>query len=189
LESEEKSDIQYLNTDLEVHSEQDLSLLVEALYAHDSILYPKFDSEDRRMEPLPEEPVHFASFELNTYTMDETDANDFPVSNYADAVINQEADIVINGFCDLIVQLPPQARQLWDCASTKIFDLGFCSGEQPRCFQTMLAANSIRRIADLGASLTVTIYPPAPPMPDEIRKLLMDEPESSIDQRVNESGF
>lgn len=70
-----------------------------------------------------------------------------------------DADATINSFCTLVEQLPKDVRQIWDGCCSRIFDIGYESGTSPKTFRSDIRAATIQRIAELGASIVVTIYP------------------------------
>ena len=71
-----------------------------------------------------------------------------------------DADSIISYFCALIKTLDADAKALWETAFTKVFDIGYESGTEPRSYRSEIRAETIEQVASLGASLRVTIYPP-----------------------------
>lgn len=59
----------------------------------------------------------------------------------------------------LIYNLPDAARSQWDRCVTRCFDIGYDSGEEPWNFRSVLHPDTVKDIAELGASITITIYP------------------------------
>jgi hypothetical protein len=72
-----------------------------------------------------------------------------------------DADSTINSLCTLIEQLPGDVRELWDGCCSRIFDIGYESGASPPSFQSEIRAATIQRVATIGASVVITIYPVA----------------------------
>jgi hypothetical protein len=75
----------------------------------------------------------------------------------ASASRNQNA--ILNALCDLVEGLSEKSRQVWDEALRKEFDLGYemrLSSERANRFE--IRPSTLRRIANLGASVAVTIY-------------------------------
>lgn len=68
----------------------------------------------------------------------------------------------ISYFCSLIEGLEDQARELWLGAFSREFDVGFESGQQGECAYATLQSSVIQRLAEAGASVSVTVYPAAP---------------------------
>jgi hypothetical protein len=69
------------------------------------------------------------------------------------------ADEAINHFCLLIEGLSAKARNTWNKCVSRVFDLGYESGDSANCFRTELRNSTVRRAAALGASIVITIYP------------------------------
>jgi hypothetical protein len=70
-----------------------------------------------------------------------------------------DADSAINFFCTLVESLPNEIRKVWDECVTRVFDLGYESGTSPENFCSQIRASTIQRVANIGASVAVTIYP------------------------------
>jgi hypothetical protein len=70
-----------------------------------------------------------------------------------------DADGVINFFCTLVEQLPKEAREIWAGCVSRVFDIGYESGSSPQNFRSEIRASTIQRVAQMGASLVITIYP------------------------------
>lgn len=61
---------------------------------------------------------------------------------------------------DAIEALPEDLRANWDRCDLRAFDIGFNARWRPFCWQTPLSAETLRRVAAVGASLGITIYAP-----------------------------
>jgi hypothetical protein len=62
-----------------------------------------------------------------------------------------------------IEQLRGDARQSWKAAHRRVFDIGVQAGGPGRPFEDVrLTAETLRRIAAVGAHIQVTIYPAVP---------------------------
>lgn len=72
---------------------------------------------------------------------------------------SEDADATINSLCTLIEQLPGDVREIWDGCCSRIFDIGYESGKAPQTFRSEIRAATIQRVAKLGASVVITIYP------------------------------
>jgi len=70
-----------------------------------------------------------------------------------------DADSTINSLCTLIEQLPADVREIWDGCCSRIFDIGYESGTSPQNFRSEIRAATIQRVAKIGASVVITIYP------------------------------
>ena len=99
---------------------------------------------------------------------------------YTGAGASTDADAQIDEFCNMVEHLTEQARSIWDGAYRKTFNLGYeidtaksqhlAGGEQPaggiECFRSELKPETVGRIAKLGASVLLSIYPAQPPDPE-----------------------
>ena len=70
-----------------------------------------------------------------------------------------DADGVINSFCRLVEQMPEEVREIWDGCVSRVFDIGYESGSMPQNFRSEIRASTIQRVAEVGASVVITIYP------------------------------
>jgi hypothetical protein len=70
----------------------------------------------------------------------------------------RNADAAVRQLAQLITKLPRPARQLWNQASNRVFNVGFQSGFRPQALETAIGIAAVKAAARLGASLTVTIY-------------------------------
>ncbi len=71
-----------------------------------------------------------------------------------------DADSIVSYFCLLVNGFDKEAKELWDSAFAKVFNIGYESGLEPRSYSSEIRAETIEQVAALGASLRVTIYPP-----------------------------
>jgi hypothetical protein len=70
-----------------------------------------------------------------------------------------DADETINHFCLLVEGLPKDAREVWDACCSRVMDVGFESGTSPQNFRSEIRASTVQRVAAIGASIIITIYP------------------------------
>jgi hypothetical protein len=124
----ENMEVQYLNTDLEIESNHDVSKIVEEFGEDVTVLH---QGEIRGYQ--------HASFEI--------------------AGSMNGANEVINHFCSLVEGLPKEVRMVWDECCSRIMDIGYESGTSPRSFRSEIRASTIQRVAEIGASIVITIYP------------------------------
>ncbi len=68
------------------------------------------------------------------------------------------ADEVINYFCSLVENLPKEVREIWDGCCSRILDIGYESGTTTPNYRTEIRASTIQRVAEIGASVVITIY-------------------------------
>ena len=123
--------IQFLNVDLEIESHRNLQPIVDS-FGDDAVnLY------------CGQARGHY----LATFETSNTEA---------------DPDSIVSYFCMLVKALDGEAKELWDTAFTKVFDIGYESVLEARSYSysSEIRAETIERVAALGASLRVTIYPP-----------------------------
>jgi hypothetical protein len=72
---------------------------------------------------------------------------------------------IILEFVRLVTNLPPDVRNVWDRASSRIFDIGLQSGREPFQETHRLTAETLRAVASIGAEIAVTIYALDPTSP------------------------
>ncbi len=124
--------MEFLNVDLEIESHKKLQPIVTAFGDDVHILY------------CGEAHKHqLATFE-------------------ASGICTDEADSLINFFCVLVEGLDDEAVSIWNSAFRKEFNIGYQSGLEPSHFESNIRNSTLKRIADLGASIKITIYPPRP---------------------------
>jgi hypothetical protein len=84
----------------------------------------------------------------------------------------KDPDSTTHALCDLVDALSPSARRLWDSAD-KQFDIGYEWAPGLNTSQFSLRPDTLLRVAQLGARLTITHYrehDPAAPAPSVPRK-------------------
>ena len=121
-------EIRYLNTDLDIESNEDLTPIIEAFGEQVFVLHHGLIKGR-----------HHVSFELS----------------YDHYSIPDEA---IRSFCDLIENLPPTGNLIWSRCITRVIDVGIESGASPQCYRFELPQSTIHRVSATGASLAVSIY-------------------------------
>jgi hypothetical protein len=120
----------YIQTDLEIRADFDLRRLVKSFG----------DAVYKLACGHPEVgPLTFAGLELSDYS---------PSLNKT-----------LRNFCKIIEALPERGRTLWDKASSRVFDIGFESGDDRPVMPITIDPKLFVRIAALGATVAVTIYP------------------------------
>ena len=123
-------DTHYLNTDLEIESKSDLSAIVQE-FGEDVIV---LHHGERR-------GYQHASFEIDS------------------GGTSAGADEIINAFCDLVENLSKEVREIWEGCCSRVFDIGYESGPSPQNFRSEIRTSTIQRVAAIGASIVITIYP------------------------------
>ncbi len=128
----------FINVDLDVEGPDDLAPLVEALGA---------DIDDLYTGPVED---RFAThLELGF-------AWRVQGSNGKCGPENPEAAIC--GFAALIAGLPPEARRLWDGATTRDFNIGIAAGTRPRSVEFAVSVETLALVVALRARVAVTVY-------------------------------
>lgn len=72
---------------------------------------------------------------------------------------NRPLNETLRRFCTLIESLPADAAALWKKVRHREFDIGFDSGAKRPAFNVAIAPEIVARIAKLGATIAITIYP------------------------------
>ncbi|MCS6938264.1 MAG: hypothetical protein NZM94_03280 [Roseiflexus sp.] len=123
-------EITYLNTDLKLTSTDDLTTLASAL-------------ESGGVSPLyitqGKDGVWFANFETD--------------EQYHEPEPNIAAMLAV------IEALEPSLQLVWQSCLQREFDIGYECGTRPWGFKQGLSAEVLWRIAAVGASLRITLYP------------------------------
>ncbi len=120
--------VQYLNVDLEIEGPGQLSHILQEFSESGFSCLGCF--ETRR--------GHLANFEVTALPSD--------------------PNSIVAEFCDAIESFREDAGATWAGAHRKTFDVGFDSDRSAGCCRFELKTDSVRRVANLGASLGITIY-------------------------------
>jgi hypothetical protein len=120
----------FLNVDLRIYSKRDLQPLVTAMGEKFQLL---FAGRERRM--------YKAQLEL-------------------EGANPKSPEAAIRRYCELIRQLPAQARELWDTARSREFDVGIEAPGPTHYYWFSVAPSVIKAAAEINAFITVTIYGP-----------------------------
>ncbi|MBC3806200.1 hypothetical protein H8K52_02425 [Undibacterium seohonense] len=67
-----------------------------------------------------------------------------------------------NFFVEQISKLPIELRDLWNRANSRTFDFGFESGNTLPYYKSEISADTLLKIATIGASFAITIYQVSP---------------------------
>lgn len=120
--------IQYLNTDLDIKSQADISPIIKA-----------FGNKVYVLHQENKEGYYCASLEINDRVID--------------------ANLTAEYFCHLVDRLPDHIRTIWDNCDERILDMGYESGKLPNYYRSELKLSTIQKIAEVGMSIAITIYP------------------------------
>ena len=122
-------DTRYLTTDFEIMSNFDLSPICVAFGEDAVVLYNGKWGRHYK-----------ASFE----TSDE-------LSNYINDIISH--------FYELIIVLEDKSKEIYDTIFSKIFDIGYESGDSNASFFTEIRETTIKKLSEIDAKIGITIYP------------------------------
>jgi hypothetical protein len=122
--------IRYINTDLDLTSPEDLTALAATFRA-------------QGVPPLyvtaGDNGLWYATFETN-------DDYDEPEPNIA-------------AMLAVIESLKESVRGMWWACTRREFNIGYDCGSKPWAFNNGLSRETLRRMADVGTSLHITLYP------------------------------
>lgn len=120
----------FINVDLDIESKYDISPIIR-------------DFGDK-VFILNDEPhyegSHNLSVELN------------------DSWCQQDPETLILGYIELIKNFSDDAKDAWNKAHKKAFDLGYECGFQPYSINNELSTDTINAVASVGASVIFTLY-------------------------------
>ncbi len=134
VKTRRKQDVCFANVDLEIESKDDLQSLIDEFGENVHVLY-----HDRLANGND-----FVSLETVYLVKTEN---------------HGEVENTISAFCDLIENLSLELRSLWNKCIEKKFDIGFESGNTENTFNTEISAKTLKRLARIGGSIIITIYP------------------------------
>lgn len=52
-----------------------------------------------------------------------------------------------------------EAREVWEGCCSRVMDVGYESGTSPQNFRSEIRTSTVQRVAAIGASIVITIYP------------------------------
>jgi hypothetical protein len=128
--------IRYLNTDLDLVSDQDLTDLTAAL---------KSRGVDALHVTRGDDGKWYATLEVDRTPSEEP-----------------EPDII--AILDAVEALGKKLRSVWTKCSLRELNIGYDCGSEPWAFNHGISAKTLGRIAALNAPLRFTLYPPAKPV-------------------------
>src|SRR5262245_17489416 len=138
--------IRYLNTDLDLSSKEDLRPLARVFQRNDMYALNV---------GLAKGKFWRAHFEANG--------------------MSQTPNGHIAAMLKVIESLKPKARGIWDRCETREFNLGYDSGFRPirGRFSNLIPTRTLLRMANLGLSIRITIYPPDEegPPPESLKRM------------------
>lgn len=120
--------VQYLNVDLEIEGPRPLCHILQEFSESGIDCLGCFETERG----------HFANFEVTALPSD--------------------SNSIVAEFCDAIESFREDAGATWAGAHRRTFDVGFDSDGSAGCSRFELKADTVRRVAALGASLGITVH-------------------------------
>jgi hypothetical protein len=126
---DETPKIQYLNTDLDLICDLDPAILAAEFKTRDLLSVCVTPGDDGLFYVLCE------------------DRND----------VEPEPNMV--RLLDAIDALSVSGREIWNRCSKREFNVGYDCGDEPWSFNQSISNQTLRRIADCGASFRITLYP------------------------------
>lgn len=124
----------YLNTDLDLVAEQDLTLLVQALEANGFYSLHAGVGDDGKW---------YATLEINEVA--------------DDALHLRQPELTIVVMLDAIEALDTTARALWDACMSKTVDIGYQCGDGVQVRNALTNA-TLSRMGALGMGMSITLY-------------------------------
>ena len=148
--------IEYLNTDLDLRSSEDLSPIADVFKSHGVFALHVTHADDG---------LWYAIFETKD-SFEEPDPN-------------------IVKMLDAIESLKRTQRTIWSRCDFREFNIGYDCGDEPWSFNQGLSNETLSRIAAVGATLRWTLYPdrPATEGKSKKRKPLKSKPPSQRKKR------
>ena len=134
--------IQYLNTDLELVSDDDLTALAAAFEAKG--MFPLYGATQEA------DGLWYAKFEMEDHFNEEMDH------------FNEEPGLTIASMLAVIESLTGPLQIAWSRCTLREFNIGYDCGSKPWAFNQGLSNGLLARIAAAGASLRWTLYPERP---------------------------
>ncbi len=129
--------IEYLNTDLDLISSEDLTEITAALEANGVFPLSVTHGDDG---------LWYSTLETSK-SFDEPEPN-------------------INAMIDAIESLSAPLRAVWSRCSTREFDVGYDCGTEPWAFNQRLSCELLGRMATAGTAFRITLYPDRPDSDD-----------------------
>jgi hypothetical protein len=120
---------EFLNVDLDIYSAKDLTPLVQAFGKAVMVLH--LGRHKRTWE---------AHLELSKHPI-------------------KSPNSAIRDFCELMSALMPEAKQVWDSAKIRRFNIGIQGGMDQPSYWCVIDAETVRLAAEVNADIALTIYP------------------------------
>jgi len=126
----------FLNVDLDIHSKTDLRPLVDAMGDWVLVLFAG------RVKRHYEAHLELAGSQL-------------PKISHSSS-----PEWLIRKLCKLVQELPAEARNLWDAAKLRSFNIGIQGPARDTYYWSAIGSEAIRATAELDAGIGITVYGP-----------------------------
>jgi hypothetical protein len=121
----------YINTDLDLVAPQDLTAFAAVLESKGFLTLHKGRHDDG---------LFYAVFEIT----------DVPAS----------PEQTLQAMLGIIEGFAQPERDSWLRTTERVFNIGYDCGSEPWAFNNRLSTTTLRRMAEAGAALQITLYPP-----------------------------
>lgn len=127
-------------------------------------IFNRLSTLDGRLEtgnaPLSEHDISriVDQFGANVSLLHQGEIGDYNHASFEIVEYGIGADEAIDRFCQLIEGFPIDVREIWDNCRTRVFDIGYESGETPNHIQSEIKEHTIQRLCKVSASVRITIY-------------------------------
>lgn len=123
------------------------------------VLYLNTDLELESPNDLSPIVEHFGEEVINLYNgkIRKHFFASFEISGFCES-----PDFIIQQFCQLAESLEGKEKNLWDGCYSRTFDIGYEGGTYPSSYTDEIRVETLERVAALGASLRITVYPMDP---------------------------
>ncbi|MGD9209950.1 MAG: hypothetical protein PVI90_04210 [Desulfobacteraceae bacterium] len=122
----------YINVDLEIESNEDLSPIIDEFGNDIIVLYNDYNKSN------------------NTYTLVAESTFDYKFRN---------PDELINCFYFKINKFSSETRRLWDNCNQRVFNIGYGCILTTVKYESEIKSLTIKNVSELGAAIKITIYP------------------------------
>jgi hypothetical protein len=79
--------------------------------------------------------------------------------HFETAVDEATPEAAIRALLKLVENLSPEAQREWDNAAVRDFSIGIQAGTTDPIYEQAISADTIQRVADVGARITFAVYP------------------------------
>ncbi len=73
--------------------------------------------------------------------------------------LSTDANDIISHFYELIVTLEDKQKEIYDTSFSKVFNIGYESGDSNTCFFSEIRETTIKKLFEINAKIGITIYP------------------------------